>query len=185
LILQFVDSVNRRKTSRKIIIVTPERASDIFKSPKLFNPSLFLYDEAQISEEKIRGTTFDAFVRRAEGVFPSSKKVFAHPFVENPEAQFKKHNFTEDINSKMYNQNTVGKIYLGYNNEKKVFECFSPFIDGAHLKKNKEIFPFDIVKEKLLTGGSVLIYISKESIYNKSFEDDFDAYISLCKPITD
>lgn len=185
LILQFVDSVNRRKTSRKIIIVTPERASDIFKSHELFNPSLFLYDEAQISEEKIRGTTFDAFVRRAERVFPNSKKVFAHPFVENPEAQFKKHNFTEDISSRAYNQNTVGKIYLWYDSERKIFECFSPFIDKAHHKKNREIFPFDIVKEKLLSDWSILIYISKESIYDKSFKDDFEEYISLCKPITE
>lgn len=184
LILQFIDDVNKKKTSRKIFIVTPERASEIFKSSERFNPSLFLYDEAQISEERVRGTTFDAFVRRSDKIFPEAKKVFAHPFVENPEAQLNKHSFNENSDAISYKQSTVGKIYLRYDGGKKVFECFSPFIKDSHLKKNKYLFPESIVEKKLLEKGSILVYISKESIYNKSFQVDFSRYISLCKPLT-
>jgi len=185
LVLQFIDDINKKKTSRKIFIVTPERAAEIFRLPKRFNFSLFLFDEAQISEEKVRGITFDAFVRRVDKVFPNSKKVFAHPFVENPNAQLKKHNFLEESASMAYKQNTVGKIYLGYDKKSKVFECFSPFTKNAHLKKNKIIFTEDIVKNKLLNGGSVLIYVTKTSIYEKTFEKDFEHYISLCEVVVD
>lgn len=184
LILQFIDDVNKRKTSRKIFIVTPERASDIFKTPERFNPSLFLYDEAQISEEKTRGVSFDALVRRADRVFPDAKKVFAHPFIVNPEAQLIKHDFDEESDAVAYNQSTVGKIYLGYDRNKSKFELFSPFIEGCHLISNKEDFTKDIVEEILLSGGSLLVYISKTSIYEKRFEDDFEYYISLCNIIT-
>lgn len=184
LILQFIDDVNKLRTSRRVFIVTPERASELFKRPEHYSPSLFLYDEAQISEERIRGTTFDAFVRRADRTFPNSRKVFAHPFIDNPEAQLIKHGFEESVDSYSYKQNTVGKIFLGYNNG--VFECFSPFIEGAHLKDNKAIYEEDIVVKKLLEkNSSILIYITKESIYNKSFIEDFNEYISLCPPITD
>lgn len=183
LVLQFVDDVNKKKTNRKIFIVTPERASEVFRKPERFNFSLFLFDEAQISEEKVRGTTFDAFVRRADKVFPGAKKVFAHPFVENPNAQLNKHSFTEESGAMAYKQNTVGKIYLGYDKKNNIFECFSPFIEKSHYKINKTIFEEDIVKNKLLDGGSALIYITKKSIYERTFEDDFKHYISLCKTI--
>jgi len=185
LILQFIDDVNKRKTSRKIFVVTPERASDIFKSPERFQPSLFLYDEAQISEEKIRGIRFDALVRRANRTFPNAKKVFAHPFINNPEAQLAKHSIYESSDAKAYHQSTVGKMYLGYDKDKFVFECFSPFIEDAHFIENKEVYPQDIVKETLLNNGSVLIYITKASIYDKSFENNFKHYISLCDFISD
>jgi superfamily II DNA/RNA helicase len=184
LILQFIDDVNKKRTTRRIFVVTPERASDIFKSPERFQPSLFLYDEAQISEEKTRGISFDAFVRRADRVFPAAKKVFAHPFIKNPEAQLNKHALTENSAAEVYKQSTVGKMYLGFDKTKASFECFSPFLDNAHLAPNKVAFREDIVKKKLLDGGSVLIYITKASIYSRSFEDDFKHYISLCKPIS-
>lgn len=185
LILQFIDDVNKNKTSRRIFIVTPERAAEIFKLTDHFNPSLFLYDEAQISEEIIRGTRFDAFVRRSDRVFPHAKKVFAHPFIQNPEAQLNKHEFFDAAEAKSYPHNTVGKIYLQYDKNRSAFECFSPFIEGAYLKINKTDFPEDPVEKYLQDGGSMLIYVSKESIYNKKFEESFSGYISLCEPITD
>lgn len=185
LILQFIDNVNKKRASRKIFIVTPERATELFKSPERFHPSLFLFDEAQISEEKVRGISFDAFVRRSDRIFPNAKKVFAHPFINNPEAQLKKHCFNKNADALSYQQSTVGKMYLGYNATESAFECFSPFIEGAHLNANKVVFPVDIVEEKLLKGGSVLIYITKSSIYNKSFESDFKHYIAFCDLITD
>lgn len=185
LILQFIDSVNILKTSRKIFVVTPERASDILKHPEKYNPSLFLFDEAQISEEKIRGVSFDSFVRRADKAFPKAKKVFAHPFIKNPEAQLAKHSFKESSSSIAYQQNTVGKIFLGYDSNKGKFELFSPFVKDAHLLKNKLAFNKDILEEKIKNGGSALIYISKSSIYDKSFETDFELYIGYCDELTD
>ncbi len=68
--------------------------------------------------------------------------------------------------------------------QKNIFECFSPFVENGHLLKNKAHFDIDILKNKLLDGGSALIYISKSSIYDKSFEKDFERYIALCEPIT-
>jgi hypothetical protein len=67
-----------------------------------------LFDEAQISEEKIRGMQFDTFVRRANTYFKEAKKVFAHPFISNPEAQLMKHDFiNENSASNVYKQLTV------------------------------------------------------------------------------
>lgn len=185
LVLQFVEDVNKSKTSRRVFVVTPERAAEIFKLSDHFTPTLFLYDEAQISEERVRGTTFDAFVRRSDKMFPDAKKVFAHPFVENPEAQLKKHDFAEDSDSAAYKQNAVGKIYLAYNKKENQFEGFSPFIEQAHLKKNKVVFADDVVEKIIRSGGSLLAYVSKESIYDKSFEEDFEKYISLCEEVID
>jgi len=185
LILQFIDSVNIFKTSRKIFVVTPERASDILKSPEKYNPSLFLFDEAQISEEKTRGVSFDSFVRRAGKMFPNAKKVFAHPFISNPEAQLTKHAYEESCSSMAYEQSTVGKIFLGYDSNKDIFECFSPFVENAHLLNNKALFNSDILEDKIKNGGSALIYISKSSIYDKSFEKNFELYIGYCEEILD
>ncbi|HBF20739.1 MAG: helicase [Owenweeksia sp.] len=185
LVLQFIDDINRSKTNRRIFVVTPERASEIFKLSSHFNITLFLYDEAQITLEPVRGTTFDAFVRRSDRSFPSAKKVFAHPFVENPESQLIKHGFHDKAFAFSYRQSTVGKIYLKFDPETENFECFSPFIKNAHHKKNTYRFPEDIVKKKLEDGGSLLVYVSKSSIYDKSFEENFKKYISLCDRVTD
>lgn len=185
LVLQFIEDVNKKKTSRRVFVVTPERASELFKYPSLFNPTLFLFDEAQISEEKIRGVSFDSFVRRSVKNFPTAKKVFAHPFVDNPDAQLNKHNFYEDSDSEQFKQNAVGKIYLYFNRSGNKFECFSPFIENAHLKSNKYTFDSDIVADTLANGGSILVYISKKSIYEKTFEDTFSHYIAMCPAIED
>ena len=185
LVLQFIDDINKKKTSRRIFIVTPERASELFRIPELFNVTLFLYDEAQISEEKIRGVTFDAFVRRADRKFPLAKKIFAHPFIQNPSAQLKKHNFDNDSNSMAYQQSSVGKVYLRHDEKASVFRCFSPFVVNGHRKSETYELGDDVVANKLSTGGTILIYISKSSIYDKSFKNTFERYISLCKPVED
>lgn len=144
-----------------------------------------MFDEAQLSEERIRGVRFDAFVRRCDRAFPEAKKVFAHPFINNPEAQLSKHGFSSFAQAHAYRQSTVGKAYVGYKGSDDSFEYFSPFIRNAHYKKNKFPLNGNIVEECLQQDGTVLIYVSKASILDSSFETKFSRYIALCKEVTD
>ena len=77
-------------------------------------------------EEEIRGLRFDALVRKTINTFPDAKKVFAHPFVFNPEAQLQRNLITQDCSSNLFQQNSVGKIYIALKNN-GYFETFSPF----------------------------------------------------------
>jgi replicative superfamily II helicase len=87
MISSFADVVfTNRVDLKRIFVLTPERARDIFPIKDYLNVSLFFFDEAQVSEEKERGVTFDALVRRVKSNFENAKLVFAHPFVVNPEA---------------------------------------------------------------------------------------------------
>lgn len=174
LVLQFVENVNQHNTSRRIFIITPERGVEIFKYANDFDIGLFLFDEAQISEEPVRGISFDAFVRRAERTFPDAKKVFAHPFVANPEAQIAKHDFQENSQSANFKQSNVGKIYVA-REEDGSYSYFSPYSETAD-------FPvgYDLIKNTLVQGGTVLVYISKSKIFNGGHIEDFGNYIDLC-----
>ncbi|MDO8998481.1 MAG: DEAD/DEAH box helicase, partial [Bacteroidota bacterium] len=179
LVLQFIEIVNTKRTKNRIYIITPERGEEIFKNIGNLNLELILLDEAQISEEGIRGMKFDSLVRRIDKKLNNIKKVFTHPFVLNPDAQFKKHNITNDIDSETYNQKTVGKIYIEYFEGN--FKYFSPFEDkikGRNIEGN-------IVKDVILNNGTALIYISKSKIYDGSFLEIFSDYIELCPEITD
>lgn len=102
LVLQFIDNVNKLMTERRVFIITPERGVELFKRAKEFSIELFLLDEAQISEDAQRGLRFDSFVRRIKKEFPLAKKVFAHPFVANPEAQLLKHDISLNSSHKNY-----------------------------------------------------------------------------------
>ena len=185
LVLQFIEDINKKKTTRRVFVVTPERASEVFKNVGNFNFTLFLFDEAQISEEKIRGVRFDALVRRISRSFPEAKKVFSHPFIENPEAQLQKHGIEREMGAKSYIQSTVGKIFLNYKEVEQCFYYFSPNTEGAHLKKNQEKLDIDIVQKTLESDGTMLVYITKKSIYDKTFISTFNHYISLCLEISD
>lgn len=180
LILQFIEDVNKSKTNRRVFVITPERGKDLFKKLDKFNIDLFLFDEAQISEEYIRGMTFDAFVRRVNKKLPSAKKVFTHPFIENPEAQLYKHSFLQNSISRKYKQNAVGKIYLSHN--KGIFTYFSPY---ASEKANRLLCEYNQVEKILIEKGNVLIYISKNKIYSREYEEEYRQYIELCPKITD
>lgn len=179
LVLQFIEIVNTKKTKKRIYIITPERGEEIFKNIDKLNLELILLDEAQISEEGIRGMKFDSLVRRIDKKLNNVKKVFTHPFILNPEAQFQKHNITINIDSETYNQKTVGKIYIEH--FEGTFKYFSPFEDKLR-GKNVE---GNIVKEVIQNGGTALIYISKSKIYEGSFIETFSEYIELCPIITD
>lgn len=55
-ILTFVERINTKHVHRSIFILTPERAKDLFKNKDWLNIDLFLFDEAQLSDENsVRG----------------------------------------------------------------------------------------------------------------------------------
>ena len=62
LVLPFIELVNTAKTTKRIYIITPERGDELFKFEGRLTIKLFLFDEAQLSEEGIRGMKFDSFV---------------------------------------------------------------------------------------------------------------------------
>jgi replicative superfamily II helicase len=179
LVLQFIEIVNTKRTKNRIYIITPERGEELFKNINNFNLELILLDEAQISEEGIRGMKFDSLVRRIDKKLNNIKKVFTHPFVLNPDAQFKKHNITNNFDSENYNQKTVGKIYI--ENNKGLFTYFSPFDD----RTEEKIVVGEIVKDIIVNNGTALIYISKAKIYDGTYIEEFSEYIELCPEITD
>lgn len=177
LVLQFVEDVNRNNINRRIYIVTPERADDVFPILGSLNIGLILFDEAQIIEDEYRGMLFDALVRKCELYIPNAKKIFAHPFVSNPEAQLVRNNLTDHTSSKVYVQNSVGKLY--YTKKGNIFKLFTPFNEIEPIIVN------DIVLDSLNNNGSVLVYISKEKLYSEKFMDDFKEYIDQCDIIQD
>lgn len=178
LVLQFIDVINKKHTKRRIFIITPERGIELFRNINKLNVELLLFDEAQLSEDGIRGMKFDSFVRRSDRHLPNARKVFTHPFIANPEAQLKKHKFNNNADFRLYNQFSVGKIYLSY--EQGVYSYFSPNIEGNETVQIEE----DIIQDTLLNGGTVLIYTSKNKIYDGSFMAMFAEYISICPILT-
>lgn len=177
LVLQFIDDVNVKHTSRRIFVITPERGGELFKYIDRFNIELILLDEAQLSEEKVRGMKFDAFVRRIDHLLPSVKKVFAHPFVANPEAQLIKHNFTVKAQSYNYEQHSVGKIFLSHH--KQGFKYFSPNVECLDVEAD------DVVLETLKENGTLLVHISKAKIYSGDHLIEFGKYVDLCEKVSD
>lgn len=179
LILNFIENVNQKHTYKRVYIITPERGPELFKVANQINPKLFLFDEAQIAEENIRGMKFDTLVRRIDKNFPEAHKVFAHPFIENPEAQLLKHHLSENASSYTYHQNTVGRMYLGYKNEQ--FQYFSPFDKERPINTIEK----DIVMKTISHGGTLMVYTTKAQIYNGEYLKKFEKYIDLCHPIDD
>ncbi len=176
LVLQFIENVNIRRIKRRVFIVTPERGNELFSHKEDFNIKLFLFDEAQLSEEPIRGIGFDAFVRRASLEFPEATKVFAHPFVSNPDAQLKKHHYSEEKSAaSLYEQNAVGKIFIGIDGKDLYY--FSPYNGGW---SKRVLVKEDIVKGILESNGTILIYTSKSKLYSKDYIKEYFGYIRYC-----
>lgn len=183
-ILTFIDKINTRFSKRSIFVVTPERCRELFKQRNDFNVGLFLFDEAQLSdEESKRGLFFDSIVRRCQKAYPEATYVFAHPFIKNPEAQIQKNHFrSKDSFSKQYIQKNVGQMFLCNN---KNWEFFHFGIDSEIMGRTKERCHFDPIEKAIKSGGSVLFYVSKAKIYNKEVLSKFNKYISLCPTIND
>ncbi len=181
-ILTFIDKINTAKASRNVFVVTPERCRDLFKQKENFSVDLFLFDEAQLSdEESTRGLFYDSIVRRCYKAYPNAKLVFAHPFIKNPEAQLEKNRLNNNVAlSKLYEHKNVGQMYLCVD-ENNSFYHFG--IDKAIMGTQKVKCPIDPIEKCIKNGGSVLFYVSKAKIYNKSFLNEYEKYIDLCEDI--
>lgn len=182
-ILTFIDKINIKRAKRNIFIVTPERCKELFRQKEQFVIDIFLFDEAQISnEETSRGIFFDSIVRRAQKAFPDAKFVFAHPFVENPEAQINKNHFNLNTSdAKCYKYRNVGQMFYAVDGGKYYHFGISKEVMG----RQKVICEFDPVEVAINNGGSVLIYTTKASIYNKKVFSKFEKYINMCPEIND
>ncbi len=181
-ILTFIDKINTAKAKRNIFIVTPERCRDLFKQKDDFNVDLFLFDEAQLSdEESTRGLFYDSIVRRSYKAYPEAKFVFAHPFINNPEAQLVKNHLDDKVAiARLYEQKNVGQMYFCVD-DKNVFYHFG--IDKTIMGTQKIQCTYDPIEKCIKDGGSVLFYVSKTKIYNKGFLNEYGRYIDLCEEI--
>lgn len=125
---------------------------------------------------------FDSIVRRIQSNFPETKCVFAHPFVSNPEAQLQKNNFDiDDSKAFRYTQKCVGQIFFAHDGT----SYFHFGLDTDIMGKRKIRSDFDPVLRAIHTGGSVLIYTTKASIYDKTVFSKFKLYIDECRSLTD
>lgn len=185
MVSSFIDSVFTSRNLRRIFILTPERARELFSLGHKLKVNVFFFDEAQVSEEKARGVDFDVLVRRVSKVFPKAKLIFAHPFVENPVAQFKKHSIPMDKGyARSYTHGAVGKISVFRHANKKDY-YFSPFEDKGYLLSKACEFEGGFEKFAFNGKHSILIFVSKASIYNDKFSIDFDKYIEEFPDVVD
>jgi helicase len=185
LVSSFVDRIYIKRNLRRIFVITPERSKDLFFMSKTLNVEVFFFDEAQVSEEVDRGVVFDVMVRRVKTKFPNSKMIFAHPFVDNPEAQFEKHGIEGSIFSKSYEQGAVGKICIHKHSTNKNYYYFSPYLKNSHHIKECVLYTGSF-KEYALNGThKILVYVSKSSIYNGTFLDGFREYVDELGIIND
>lgn len=180
-ILTSVELINKKKAKRNIFILTPERAKELFKYKNELSLDMVLFDEAQLSDENsTRGMIFDSVVRRIKKHFINTQLLFAHPFVDNPEAQLIK-NDIKDGKSKKYLEKNVGQMFVSYKDEK----FYHYGIDKTIMGNEKKKMATDPIVEIIKNGGSVLIYTSKAKIYDRRILEEFKKYIKLCPEIKD
>jgi helicase len=185
MICSFVDKVFTSRNLRRIFVLTPERARELFLMREHLNVTVFFFDEAQVSEEKARGLIFDVLVRRVQKLFPNARLIFAHPFVENPDAQFKKHGISlEQSYSRSYSQGSVGKICI-YRHSNGNDYYFSPTNQKGYLLKNCEKFDGGFTQFAFNGQHSILIFVSKSSIYNGKFLEGFEEHIEQFEHLND
>lgn len=183
-VLTFVEHINTKHALRNVFILTPERARELFKNKSWLKIDLFLFDEAQLSDEhSVRGLYFDSIVRRAQKAFSQSKFVFAHPFISNPEAQLKRNDVIDTGASNNYLLKTVGQVFYVHDATNQKFYHFGS--DKKLLGERKIESQIDPIEQAIMSGGSVLIYVPKKHIYDKSIYRQFSKYINLCTRIQD
>ncbi len=183
-VLSFVEHINTKYATRNVFILTPERARELFKNKSWLNIDLFLFDEAQLSDEdSVRGLYFDSIVRRAQKTFPNAKFVFSHPFISNPEAQLQRNDVIDTGTATNYELKTVGQIFYVHDVANNKFYHFGS--DKAIFGSRKSEATFDPIEKAISNGGSVLIYVPKKHIYDKTIYSQFRKYISMCPVIQD
>lgn len=181
-ILTYVDIVNKKHAKRRIFVITPERTKDLFKHKDQINVDIILFDEAQLSNDNsVRGLYYDSVIRRCVVHFPTSKLVFAYPFIDNPEVQYVKNRIDYDQDDfHKFTQRNVGQIFYSFQDNDFFHFGIDPKVNG-----NKVKIDYDPAERLLVSGGSILVYCSKQSIYNKEIFWDFSKYIHLCREIED
>jgi len=182
-LLTHIDTINTNHATRSIFIVTPERCREIFKNRDKYDVSLFLYDEAQLTDDTgRRGLYFDGIVRRVKRAFPDSKCVFAHPFVSNPIAQLKKNDFPlAKSDAKRYQEQCVSQLFYCH----EEYDKFYHFGLEKSAMGRYRVEASDPIEQALKEGGSVLFYLAKKTIISKEYQTLFKKYIRLCKPYDD
>lgn len=179
-VLTAIEKINTAHSRRTVFIVTPERCRELFKNPELYNVDVFLFDEAQLSEQTgRRGMYFDSIVRRCKRAYPDAKYVFAQPFVENPEAQFTKNDFEQNGQAKAvsYEQRNVGQYFLARNSN-GTFVHFG--IDRDVMGIRCQPYNGDPIRNIIAGNGSVLFFVSKQKILDNRVLHEFQEYIDLC-----
>ena len=185
MVSSFVDLVYTSRSLRRVFILTPERSKDLYKIKHKLNVETFFLDEAQTSEEERRGVIFDVTVRRIIKHFPGAKIIFAHPFVENPEAQFSKHSISNsDSYAHSYSHGSVGRICVFQHDNGNCY-YFSPYAEKGHYIRNSSELQGGFKSFALNGANTILVYVSKSSIYKGEFTNEFADYINTLAPITD
>ncbi|MEA5446854.1 DEAD/DEAH box helicase [Gammaproteobacteria bacterium AB-CW1] len=178
MISPFVDDVFSERSPRRIFVLTPERASELFRPDIDLSPGVFFFDEAQSTDDMSRAVAFDSLIRRVQKKYPFAKLIFAHPGVRNPEAQLGKHGITSSRSfSRVYDHGAVGRVCV-FRHGNGRFYYFSPYEEKGYLLINCAehggSFPDFVFRER----KSVLVYVSKNSIYNGTFLEPFKQYIA-------
>lgn len=178
-VLTHVDRINTDFAERSIFILTPERARDLFKNKDWLNIEFFLFDEAQLSDERsTRGLYFDGIVRRVCRTFEGAKIIFAHPFVANPEAQLIKNHLHNCSGACNFNQRNVGQLFYSFDAKSKKYYHFG--IDKDVMGRNREESSIDPMGDIISKGGSAFIYSSKAAILDGVIFFEFNKYIKMC-----
>lgn len=168
-VLVFADIINTDLAERNVFILTPERVKDLFKIKEGLDLRTVLFDEAQIADDEgRRGVYFDSIVRRISKHFSSVTMLFAQPYIDNPGAQFSRNNLISetnglDANSEAYPYRNVGQIFTCIDTAGK-YHHFA--IDKARLGNRKTPLDYDPIEKCLSNEGSILVYVSKASIYS-------------------
>lgn len=182
-ILTFIDFINTKRSKRNIFIITPERSRDLFINADKLNVQLFLFDEAQLSEDdSVRGMYYDSVVRRVFKYFPNSKYIFAYPFISNPEAQFYKNAINViEKSSVPYNYKNVGQVFYSFNDAGDFFNFSTDENEAGPPMK----IEYDPLEKVLKNSGTALIYCAKAPIINNKITKKFQKYLDYCNEITD
>lgn len=186
-VLVFPDIVNTAMAERNVFILTPERVKDLFRLKERLNIKTVLFDEAQLAEEVgRRGVYFDSIVRRVNENFTEARILFAQPYIDNPEAQFTRNKLTDtnlSSDSKAYPFRNVGQVFTCLDEASGKYYHFA--IDKARLGNQKIALEYDPIERCLDRGGSVLVYVTKSSIYNNEALKELSSYVSKLEAITD